>query len=214
MPAIVPHNGGHFNYNTYQSTNPYDPFSYLNAKNAKYNPSNFINAALAGIDDGHNGGGPIWAIFDADAVAREKWITAPPHVDTGAGFFFSADTIEELARNIAMKYQRVPMPPRNLAETVARYNAFVEAGKDSDFGKPKPLYKILKPPFFAAWATPVIHNTRAGLRIDVRCQVIDMNGEDSRALLRRRVGRRLFHARPAAGGVSGIYRGARRRDGK
>ena len=47
--------------------------SYLNAKNRKYNPSNFINAALAGIGDGHNGGGPIWAIFDADAVAREKW---------------------------------------------------------------------------------------------------------------------------------------------
>ena len=38
----------------------------------KYDPSNFINAALAGIGDGHNGGGPIWAIFDADAVdARE-----------------------------------------------------------------------------------------------------------------------------------------------
>ena len=38
----------------------------------KYNPSNFINAALAGIGDGHNGGGPIWAIFDADACrARE-----------------------------------------------------------------------------------------------------------------------------------------------
>ena len=80
---------GHFNYNTYQSTNPYEPYSYLNAKNAKYNPSNFINAALAGIGDGHNGGGPIWAIFDADAVAREKWNPNPPHVDFDAGFFFS-----------------------------------------------------------------------------------------------------------------------------
>ena len=28
-----------------------------------------------------NGGGPIWAIFDADAVAREKWKPEPPHVD-------------------------------------------------------------------------------------------------------------------------------------
>jgi succinate dehydrogenase/fumarate reductase flavoprotein subunit len=168
---------GHFGYNTYQSTNPYEPFSYLNAKNQKYDPSNFINAALAGIGDGHNGGGPIWAIFDADAVAREKWTPEPPHVDTGAGFFFSADTIEELARKIVMKYQRVPMPPRNLAETVARYNSFVESGKDSDFGKTKPLYKIAKPPFYAAWATPVIHDTRAGLRINAHCQVVDMNGE-------------------------------------
>jgi succinate dehydrogenase/fumarate reductase flavoprotein subunit len=64
-----------------------------------------------------------------------------------------------------------------LVETVARYNSFVETGKDADFGKPKPLYKIAKPPFYAAWSTPVIHDTRAGLRINARCQVIDMNGE-------------------------------------
>jgi hypothetical protein len=169
--------GGHFNYNTYQSTNPYEPFSYLNAKSAKYNPSNFINAALAGIGDGHNGGGPIWAIFDADALAREKWQPVPPHVDIDAGFFFSADSIEALAAKIKMKYQRVPMPPQTLVNTVARYNSFVDSGNDADFGKPKPLYKIAKPPFYAAWATPVIHDSRAGLRINARCQVIDMNGE-------------------------------------
>ena len=85
--------------------------------------------------------------------------------------------IDELAAKIVMKYQRVPMPPQNLEATVARYNSFVDAGKDADFGKPTPLYKIAKPPFYAAWATPVIHDTRAGLRINARCQVIDMNGE-------------------------------------
>jgi succinate dehydrogenase/fumarate reductase flavoprotein subunit len=169
--------GGHFNYNTYQSTNPYEPYSYLNAKNAKYDPSNFINAALAGIGDGHNGGGPIWAIFDAAAVAREKWNPHPPDVDVDAGFFFTAGSVEDLAAKIKMKYQRVPMPPQNLAATVARYNSFVDAGKDADFSKPKPLYRIAQPPFYAAWATPVIHDTRAGLRINARCQVVDMNGE-------------------------------------
>jgi succinate dehydrogenase/fumarate reductase flavoprotein subunit len=169
--------GDHFTYNTYQSTNPYEPYSYLNAKNVKYSPNNFINAALAGIGDGHNGGGPIWAIFDSDAVAREKWAPAPPHVDFDAGFFFSAVSIEELALKIKMKYQRVPMPPRNLADTIARYNSFVDMGKDIDFGKPKPAYKIERPPYYAAWATPVIHDTRAGLRINARCQVIDMNGD-------------------------------------
>ena len=169
--------GDHFTYSTYMSVDPYEPHSYRNAKNVKYNPNNFINAALAGIGDGHNGGGPIWAIFDADAVARENWQPKPPHVDVDAGFFFSAGSIAELAAKIAMKYQRVPMPPRNLADTVARYNSFVDAGKDADFGKPTPLYKIAKPPFHAAWATPVIHDTRAGLRINARCQVIDTNGE-------------------------------------
>ncbi len=90
---------------------PYVQGSYLNAKNVKYNPNNFLNAALAGIGDGHNGGGPIWAIFDADAVAREKWNPEPPNVDIDAGFFFSADTLADLAKKIVMKYQRVPMPP-------------------------------------------------------------------------------------------------------
>jgi succinate dehydrogenase/fumarate reductase flavoprotein subunit len=168
---------GHYTYSTYKSVDPYEPYSYLNVKNVKYNPSNFINAALAGIGDGHNGGGPIWAIFDADAVGREKWNPNPPHVDVDAGFFFSASSIRELAAKIKMKYQRLPMPAQNLADTVARYNSFVDAGKDGDFGKPKPAYKIGKPPFYAAWATPVIHDTRAGLRVNARCQVIDMKGE-------------------------------------
>ena len=168
---------GHYTYSTYKSVDPYEPYSYLNVKNVKYNPSNFINAALAGIGDGHNGGGPIWAIFDADAVAREKWNPNPPHVDVDAGFFFSANSIRDLAAKIKMKFQRLPMPPQNLADTVARYNSFVDAGKDGDFGKPNPAYKIEKPPFYAAWATPVIHDTRAGLRINTRCQVIDMKGE-------------------------------------
>ncbi len=169
--------GGHFTYSSYKTIDPYASGSYLNAKNRNYNPSNFINAALAGICDGHNGGGPIWAIFDADACAREKWQPKPPYVDPTAGFFFSADTIDELAGKIVMKYQRVPMPPLNLRATVERYNSFVDAGKDADFGKPAPRYKIAKPPFYAAWATPVIHDTRAGLRINARCQVIDMKGE-------------------------------------
>ncbi|MBO0717650.1 MAG: FAD-binding protein, partial [Rhizobiales bacterium] len=107
----------------------------------------------------------------------EEWRPTPPHVDVEAGFFFAADTLEELARKIEMKHQRVQMPPQNLTKTVARYNSFVDAGKDADFGKPAPRYKIARPPFYAAWATPVIHDTRAGLRINARCQVIDMNGK-------------------------------------
>jgi succinate dehydrogenase/fumarate reductase flavoprotein subunit len=169
--------GHEFTGNNFHGVDPYTPGSYLNAKNIKYNPNNFIDAALAGIGDGRNGGGAIWAIFDADAVTREKWKTVPPSVDTEAGFFFSADSLSDLAKKIAMNYQRIPMPPANLEATVTRYNSFVDSGKDDDFGKPRPLYKIAKPPFYAAWATPVVHDTRAGLRINAKCQVVDMNGE-------------------------------------
>jgi len=174
--------GGQYIANNYNSLDPYVQGSYLNAKNLNWNPNNFLNAALAGIDDGHNGGGPIWAIFDSDAVIREGWTPTPPYVDIATGLFFSANRLADLAEKIVMKYQRVPMPPANLEATVARYNSFVDSGVDEEFGKTKPMYKITKPPFYAAWATPVVHDTRAGLRINARCQVLDMNGDVITAL--------------------------------
>jgi len=100
-----------------------------------------------------------------------------PNVDTEGGYFFSANSIEELAGRIVHKYQKKPIPPATLQDTVSRYNSFVDAGKDSDFGKPAPQYKIRTAPFYAAWATPVIHDTRAGLRINAKCQVQDLNGQ-------------------------------------
>ena len=169
--------GPQFTTNDFGSIDPYVQGSWRNVSTIKFNPNNFLNAAMADLGDGHNGGGPIWAIFDEDAVAREKWHTASPDVDIAAGFFFSAGTIGDLARKIVMKYQRKPMPPEILEATVTRYNSFVDSGTDADFGKPKPLCKIAKPPFYAAWATPVIHDTRAGIRINAKCQVIDMNGK-------------------------------------
>jgi succinate dehydrogenase/fumarate reductase flavoprotein subunit len=168
--------GPHFSANNYGSVEPYEPLSFRNAKNIAYNPNNWLNAAMAGIGETRNGGGPIWAIFDAAAAAREAWDPQPPNVDTAAGFFFCANTLEELAGAIAMPYQRTPMPPHQLQETVTRYNTFVDTGVDVDFAKPTPLYKVETPPFYAAWATPVMHDSRAGLRINANCQVIDLRG--------------------------------------
>ena len=96
------------------------------------------------------------------ASTREKWKPAPPHVDPD-GYFFSADTIPELAGKIKNPYQKQPISGAVLQETVNRYNAFVTAGADTDFKKPTPLHKIEKPPFYAAWATPILHDTLTGL---------------------------------------------------
>ena len=138
----------------------------------------YLAAALAWTGDPKkmNGGGPIWAIFDADAVAREKWQVKPPYVDP-EGYFFSADTIEELAKKIVNEYQWRPMPPATLRATVERYNSFVDAGADADFKKPKPMHKIAKPPFYAAWHTPCIHDTYTGIRINTKAQVVDLRGK-------------------------------------
>ena len=122
------------------------------------------------------GGGPIWAIFDADGAKREGWICAPPFVDPD-GWFFSGNTFPELAGKIVSKYQKQPMPAAALQETVARYNSFVDAGKDDDFAKPAPKFKIQTPPFHAAWSTPCIHDCTSGLRINAKAQVIDLWGQ-------------------------------------
>jgi FAD binding domain len=137
----------------------------------------YFAAALAWTGDPKkmNGGGPIWAIFDADAVARERWTVKPPHVDPD-GYFFSADTIEELAKKIVNPHQWRPMPPQALRKTVDRYNAFVDNAVDEEFKKPTPMYKIAKPPFYAAWHTPAIHDSYTGLRINTSAQVIDLRG--------------------------------------
>jgi succinate dehydrogenase/fumarate reductase flavoprotein subunit len=167
---------GQYTANNYGDVKPYTPDSYLNAAHEKWDPANFLNAAMAGTGEARNGGGPIWAIFDSDAVKREGWTPAPPYVDTEAGYFFSGNTIAELAANIVNKHQRKRMPAEALQSTVTKYNSFVDEGKDADFGRPSPKFKIQTPPFHAAWATPVIHDSRAGLRINAKCQVIDLNG--------------------------------------
>lgn len=138
----------------------------------------FFAAATAYTGDSskRNGGGPIWAIFDRDAVAREDWDPRPPNVDPD-GYFFSADTLGELAGKIANPYQSRPMPPAVLQETVARYNSFVDMGADPDFQKPTPLHKIQTPPFYAAWSTPILHDSLTGLRTNVKAQVIDIRGQ-------------------------------------
>ena len=123
-----------------------------------------------------NGGGPIWAIFDADGVEREGWNVKPPYVDPD-GYFFTADTLEQLASSIKSKYQWRPMPGEVLRETVERYNSFVDSGVDEDFQKPRPLHKIQRPPFYAAWDTPCVHDTYAGIRMNTRAQVLDTQGE-------------------------------------
>lgn len=152
----------------------------------------WVDAALGPNGGGANGGGPIWAVFDSDAVGREKWNVHPPDVDP-AGWFFSADTIAGLAVSVSNPYQKQPIRAEVLVETVRKYNSFVDTGEDGDFGKPTPKFKIQSPPFYAAWATPVIHDTRTGLRINSRCEVIDTAGS---------VIPRLYCAGESAGGFS------------
>lgn len=158
---------------------PYVPGDWRNATKNTFAPKNYIDAALA-INEGSGppdfSAGPQWAIFDANAVEREKWNLAPPA--TLPDYFFSAETLAELAGLVTRNpHQKAKMPAANLEATVKRYNTMVDLGVDPDFDKPSPTYKIDTPPFYAAWATFTAHDTYAGLRINMKCQVIDTQGQ-------------------------------------
>lgn len=150
-----------------------------------YDSYEFFNTALASVvvDEKGDGnarryGGPLWAIFDQNAVERNDWNMTQGVVDFDNGYCFKADTLEELAEAVVNKYyEHIKMDPQTLVETIKRYNSFVDAGVDADWGKKTLGYKIERGPFYAAWATPNLHDCYSGLRVDSAMQVVDLCGE-------------------------------------
>ena len=74
-------------------------------------------------------------------------------------------------------HQRKPISGAVLEDSIARYNSFVAAGKDTDFNKPTPMHKVQTPPFHAAWSTPILHDALTGLRTNRNAEVVDLRGE-------------------------------------
>ncbi|MDP6768066.1 MAG: FAD-binding protein [Arenicellales bacterium] len=146
-----------------------------------YNYDHGLDAALA-MNEGSEApdyySGPLWAIFDEDAVLRNGWQLRYPFVSDN-GYYFKADTIEELADKIyaGNEFQRVPLS--YLAETVATWNGYVQDGTDPEFerGEDAPMNPIAKPPFYALSIMVIWHDSYGGLRVNGRQQVVDMQGE-------------------------------------
>jgi hypothetical protein len=144
--------------------------------------SNYWEALLGSVVVTEDGkpkrlAGPVWAIFDDDWRAAREWqVDGLPDVDREEGYFFSADTLSELAGKIVNKYyEQHKMPPANLEATVARYNSFVDSGVDEDFGRKNPQYKIQTPPFYAAWCPNAYHDCLIGILINEKFQVLDFH---------------------------------------
>ncbi|MBP1732436.1 MAG: flavocytochrome c [Deltaproteobacteria bacterium] len=107
---------------------------------------------------------------------------------------YRADTIRELAVKMGMP------DPAVLEETVARYNACVDAKSDPEFGQMARnlIWKCEKPPFWAATASPALHYMCGGIRTEgASTRVLDRWG---------RVIPRLFVAGEVMGGVHGTNR--------
>ncbi len=111
-----------------------------------------------------------------DAAIREKGMSDPLGRTAGLeerGRILSAPTLAELA-------QKMDVPADALERTVKEYNADVEKGGDSKFGRTtlvaaygKPV-KIDRPPFYAFPSTAAILGTYGGILINDKTEVIDV----------------------------------------
>ncbi len=86
------------------------------------------------------------------------------------GIMYKADTLEELAEMIGC-------PAENLITSVEKYNSYVDAGVDEDFGKNVFGSKIETAPYYAVIEKPSVHHTMGGVQINTDAQVLDENGE-------------------------------------
>ena len=105
---------------------------------------------------------------------------------------WTAPTLKELA-------VKMGVDPEGLEKGVARYNSFVEKGKDEDFGKaPRNLTKKIEHgPFWACYTGMTVHHTMGGLSCNVKAQVLDWQGN---------VVPRLYAAGEITGGIHGTNR--------
>ena len=125
-------------------------------------------------------------IFDDAAWARSRTIF---NNFEAAGIVRSAGSLAELAGLIGVDAGA-------LAETVERYNSFVEDGTDGDFGRPT-MFTLEGPNFHAIVTTSGVAGTSGGVVINTDTQVLRPDGTIIRG---------LFAAGEVTGGVMGYSR--------
>lgn len=138
-----------------------------------------------------------WAIFDdkvramGGAVLGGIWGAWSDDLkdEISKGKVVSANTLEELAAAIGVNPSQLPV-------TVAQWNEQVTAGEDKLFGKKVGLQALETGPFYASPVTSVNLGSCGGLKINTKCQVIDVEGK---------VIPHLYAAGMAAGGFIGPY---------
>lgn len=131
-------------------------------------------------------GKSAFLVFDQEV--REKLGAINGYVRKG--FTVEGATVEELAGKIGVD-------PKGLVETMAKYNGYVKAGEDKDFGKTALPRELVKAPFYAIEVSPAVHHTMGGVRINTNAEVLTTDGK---------VIPGLFAAGEITGGVHGANR--------
>ena len=138
---------------------PIDPAIYINVEGRRYarEAVGYSLAGLAAIDQPLGVG---WYVMDSTMASQGL-------LDKGDGYRVQANDLEELAFKMNVDVDV-------LADEIARYNGFVEAGLDEDFGKPMEGMKpIAEAPFYAFLINPQHYATYGGIRVDCDGRVLD-----------------------------------------
>ncbi|WP_240402338.1 flavocytochrome c [Lactobacillus jensenii] len=116
-------------------------------------------------------GGLFYLIAD-DKIKETAYNTTQESIDAQvkAGTLYRADTLEELAK-------KAGMAPATLVDSIKKYNSYVDAGHDPEFGKSVFNLKCEKAPFYATPRKPAIHHTMGGLVIDTKTHVLNDKNE-------------------------------------
>ena len=131
-------------------------------------------------------GKSAFLVFDQEV--REKLGAINGYVRKG--FTVEGATVEELAGKIGVD-------AKGLVDTMAKYNGYVKAGEDKDFGKTALPREVVKAPFYAIEVSPAVHHTMGGVRINTNAEVLTADGK---------VIPGLFAAGEITGGVHGANR--------
>ncbi len=115
--------------------------------------------------------GSLFYLIADDEIKKTAMNTNQAKIDkeVAEGILYRADTLEELAEQLGMD-------PAVLVDTVAKYNSYVSAGKDPEFGKNVFDLKVEVAPFYATPRKPAVHHTMGGLRIDTATHVLTKDG--------------------------------------
>jgi len=116
--------------------------------------------------------GSLFYLIADDEIKKTAYNTSQEKLDAQvkAGTLFRDDTLEGLAKQLKMD-------PEVLVDTIKKYNSYVDAGSDPEFGKDVFDLKAVKAPFYATPRKPAVHHTMGGLKIDTGTHVLNKDGK-------------------------------------
>lgn len=107
-----------------------------------------------------------YVIFDE--VKMQELLAADNFTESMKSVMTEAESLEELASKLNLPW---------LVRTAARYNSYVAAGEDEDFGRdPQLMAAFTDGKCYALRAVPMVLNTQGGAKRNARAEVLDVNG--------------------------------------